>query len=74
MFSVLICNDKKGEDNLKLVPNLSCSKAGVFRHAESESSLYFVLSWFLKEVLVIPCWNPQQLFRVSETHHDFGQH
>ena len=60
-FSVLICNKKKGEDNFKLVPNLSYSNSlvdmrvilGVFRHAESKSSLYLVLSLFLKEVLVI---------------------
>ena len=60
-------NNEKGEDNLKLiVPNLSYSNnlikirvvLGVLRHAESKSSLYFVLSLFLKEVLVILCWNP----------------
>ena len=47
---------QKGEDNLKLVPNLSYSNnlvkirvsLGVFRHAESKSSLYFVLSLFLR--------------------------
>ena len=61
-FSVLLAT-KKREDNLKLVPNLSYSinlvkirvVIGVFRHTESKSSLYFVLSPFLKEVLVIPC-------------------
>ena len=52
MFSVMICNNKKGEDNFKLgVPNLSYSNnlikirvvLGVFRHVESKSSLYFML-------------------------------
>ena len=31
---------------------------GVFRHAESKSSLSFGLSLFLKEVSLILCWNP----------------
>ena len=44
----------------------------VFRHAKSESNLYSVLSLFLKEVLVILCWNPWQLFQGSETRHVFG--
>ena len=64
-----------------IVPNLSYSNnlikirvvLGVLRHAESKSSLYFVLSLFLKEVLVILCWNPWQLFQVSETRHVFGR-
>ena len=66
---------------MKLVPNLSYSNnlskirvvLGVFRHVESKSSLYYVLSLFLKEVLVILCWNPWQLFQVLETRHFFGQ-
>ena len=28
---------------------------------------------FLVEVLVILCWNPRQLFQISETRHTFGQ-
>ena len=62
-----VMRQQKGEDNLKLVPNelLSVNNLakvkvvlGGFRHAESKSSLYFGLSLFLKEVLVILCWNP----------------
>ena len=68
----------KGRDNWKAVPNLSYSNnlvkirvgLGVFRHAQSKSGLY---SMFLVEVLVILCWNPRQLFQISETRHTFGQ-
>ena len=72
----------KGEDNLKFImPNLSYSNnlikirvvLGVRRYAESKFNLYFVLSLFLKEVLVILCWNPRPLFQVSETRHVFGR-
>ena len=56
----------KRERQLEVSANLSYSNnlvkirvvLRVFRHAESKSRLYFVQSLFLKEVLVIFCWNP----------------
>ena len=80
LFSDLFATIKRGRQFEKIVPNLSYSNnlvklrvvLGVIRHAESKFSLYFVLSLFLKEVLVIPCCNPCQLFQVSKTHHFFG--
>ena len=56
----------------KLGENKGCVVLGVFRHADSKSSLYFLLSMFLKEVLVISCWNPCQLFQNTETRHVFS--
>ena len=72
----------KGEDNFKLMPNLSYSNnlveirvvLGVFRHAESKSSILFALSLFLKEVLVILCGTfDSWLFQVSGTRRVYGR-
>ena len=77
MFPALICNNIK-EKTTKLVPNLSYSNnlvkiRVVLVVAESKSSIYYVPSLFLKDVLVILCWNPWQLYQVSETRHVFGR-
>ena len=72
MFSVLIFVSIKREDNSKLVLNdLSSINSlvnirdvlGAFRHDESECSLYFGLSLFLKEVMVILCGKPYSITR-----------
>ena len=60
-----LCPLKEGEDNSKVEPNKLKSNNNlvkvmvvleVFGHAESKSGLYFGLSLFLREVLVIPFW------------------
>ena len=65
----------RAKNEISSINNLIKIRAvlGVFRHAESKSSLYLGLSLFLKEVSLILRRNPWQLFQVSETCRVFGQ-